>query len=70
MAYKKNRTLKVYEQSGKNYKPTPTIILKGQWLAELGFDAGEPVNVTCEGGRLIITLADEYIDDSENQFNI
>ena len=32
------RKLKVYDTSGKNYVPTPTIILKGQWLKQYGFD--------------------------------
>ena len=30
--YKKDRKLRVYEQSGYRYKPTPVIMLKGQWL--------------------------------------
>ena len=34
------RKIKVYEQSGHNYKPTPTIMLKGLWLEELGFGVG------------------------------
>ena len=59
MAYKKYREMKVYEQSGKNYKPTPTIMLKGKWLEELGFAMGDKVEVKCECGRLIITKADE-----------
>ena len=37
MSYKQNRTLKVYEQNGYKYKTIPTIMLKGQWLAELNF---------------------------------
>ena len=36
MAFKKIRNMKVYEQSGYHYKSTPTIMLKGQWLNELG----------------------------------
>ena len=40
MAKKDVRKFKVYEQSGHNYKPTPTITLKGLWLEELGFGAG------------------------------
>ena len=36
MAFKKNRSVKVYERCGYNYRPTPTIMLKGQWLKELG----------------------------------
>lgn len=45
MAYKEYREMKVYEQSGYNYKPTPTIVLKGKWLEELGFGSGTPVVV-------------------------
>ena len=29
---KARRSVKVYEQSGYQYKATPTIMLKGQWL--------------------------------------
>ena len=32
MAFKKIRNMKVYEQSSYQYKATPTIMLKGQWL--------------------------------------
>ena len=59
MAFKKVRTMKVYEQSGYHYKSTPTIMLKGQWLKELGFEYGTQISVTCEGGKLTITRADE-----------
>lgn len=57
MAYKKYREMKVYEASGYQYKRTPSIVLKGQWLSELGFDIGEQIEVKCEDGRLIITKA-------------
>ncbi len=59
MAFKKIRNMKVYEQSGYRYKSTPTIMLKGQWLNELGFGFGTPIRVECSGGRLVITIADE-----------
>lgn len=59
MAYKEYREMKVYEQSGYNYQNTPTIVLKGKWLQELGFTMGDKVSVKCECGRLIITKADE-----------
>lgn len=51
--------MKVYEASGYQYKRTPSIVLKGQWLSELGFDIGEQIEVKCEDGRLIITKANE-----------
>ena len=60
MAFKEQKELKVYEMSGREYKPTPTIILKGQWRKELGFVPGEKMNVQCEGA-LTITLKNEYI---------
>ncbi len=59
MAYKKYRKMKVYEQSGYQYKRTPSIILKGQWLSELGFDIGQQIEVKCENGRLIILRINE-----------
>lgn len=45
MAFKKFRNMKVYEQSGYNYKSTPTIMLKGQWLKEAGFNVGDSITV-------------------------
>ena len=51
----KKRSVKVYGQSGYKYKETPTIMLKGMWLKELGFDIGDYISVTCEDGRLVIT---------------
>lgn len=41
MKNQKIRSMKVHEQSGYNYKATPTIILKGQWLKEMGFEIGD-----------------------------
>lgn len=55
MAFKKNRSMKVYGQSGYRYKETPAIMLKGQWLKELGFEIGDYILVCCENGKLIIT---------------
>ena len=51
----KKRSIKVYGQSGCKYQETPTIMLKGMWLKELGFDIGDYISVTCEDGRLVIT---------------
>lgn len=55
MKIKKSRSMKVYGQSGYRYKETPTIMLKGQWLRDLGFDIGDYISVSCEDGKLIIT---------------
>ena len=41
----KKRSIKVVSQSGYNYKATPTIMLKGQWLKNLGFDIGDYVSI-------------------------
>lgn len=51
---KEYRELKEIEQSGYKYKPTPTIMLKGQWLREFGFEPGGRVIVRCEEGKLEI----------------
>ncbi len=59
MAFKKIRNMKFCEQSGYRYKSTPTIMLKGQWLNELGFGYETPICVEYSGGKLIITRADE-----------
>jgi len=48
MKNQKIRSMKVHEQSGYNYKATPTIILKGQWLKEMGFEIGDYISVSCE----------------------
>lgn len=58
---KKNRSIEVISQSGYNYKETPTILLKGQWLKELGFDIGDYVSISCENGKLVITPDTERI---------
>lgn len=67
MADKKIRKLKVYEQSGYRYKGVPTIMLKGKWLREFGFDYGTPIRVECDGGRLVITKVDDVMDSFGNE---
>lgn len=52
---KSKRSVKVYGMSGYKYQETPTIVLKGKWLGELGFDVGDYISVKCEDGKLIIT---------------
>lgn len=52
----KNRSVKVYGMSGYKYRSTPTIMLKGNWLSEAGFNIGDFISVKCENGRLIIEL--------------
>ena len=50
------RVLKIYEQSmgGGSYTPVPTLLLKGKWLEECGFKAGEYVEVNVEGDSINI----------------
>ncbi|MDO5425457.1 MAG: SymE family type I addiction module toxin [Eubacteriales bacterium] len=69
MAIKKTRNMKVYEQSGYHYKSTPTIMLKGQWLRDAGFECGISITVKCEEGKLVITPREEvsYVDVFEQQ---
>ena len=43
--------------ASRYYSRSPTLSLKGNWLQEAGFDYGQPVIVTVEQGRLIISLA-------------
>ena len=52
---KKNRSIKVYGMSGYKYQSTPTIMLKGNWLRDLGFDIGDYISISCENGKLVIT---------------
>lgn len=56
MAIKKFRNMKVYNvRRYEDYKDTPTIIMKGEWLKEAGFDIGSLIQVECTDGKLIIT---------------
>ena len=64
MREKKNRRLKVYGQSnGYNYQDVPTIVLKGKWLGDAGFDIGADLLVECGNGELTIkaVLSDRRI---------
>lgn len=55
MANKNMRSVKIYGMSGYKYQATPTIMLKGKWLEELGFQIGDYITVSYEDGKLIIT---------------
>ena len=57
---KEMRQLKVYSTSGYNYKPTNTIILKGDWLERWGFPSDAKIQVVCEGaGKLRISTVNQ-----------
>lgn len=66
MKNKECRNMKIYGMSGYKYKATPTIMLKGEWLKELGFDIGRYISVKCENGRLIITPDAERVQLFKN----
>ena len=57
MTENKTRKLRVYGTSGHNYKETPTIMLKGQWLKEFGFETGQFYEVLCESSSEFKTNA-------------
>ncbi|MFD2921215.1 SymE family type I addiction module toxin [Terrimonas rubra] len=38
------------------YVHFPALLLAGKWLQDCGFKEGQQVNVSCEEGRLTITL--------------
>lgn len=61
MADEQYREIRVYEQSGYKHKPTPTIILKGAWLAKLGFEAGDLLEIKCEKNKLVITKTEAAV---------
>ena len=48
MKNKPHRTLKVYNQSQNGKYNIPTIILKGEWLKQLGFDINKEISVICD----------------------
>ena len=50
MANKNTRSVKIYGMSGYKYQATPTIMLKGKWLEELGFQIGDYITVSYEDG--------------------
>lgn len=60
---KSKRILKVYYSTQerdhssyhKIYKKVPTIILKGQWLEQLGFQVGDEIQVSCANNELVIS---------------
>lgn len=56
---KKSRTLKVYGKISKSDKKIPQIRFEGQWLKELGFLAGDKIQLNCEENRITLTKLSE-----------
>ncbi len=65
MAFKDTRHIKVCRLPGYNCKPTPEIMLKGQWLRAAGFEIGDLIKVECEDGKLVISLDKERAEEME-----
>lgn len=68
MRDKKKHNLKVYGQSGYKYKETPTIILKGQWLKEVGFEIGNRVTLECDNGTIVIKVDENLSKGAVNTY--
>lgn len=52
---KTERNLKVYGYESKWHDYPAEIRLKGKWLKEFGFNAGDHIIVTCANDMIIIT---------------
>ncbi|WP_230527501.1 SymE family type I addiction module toxin [Rosenbergiella nectarea] len=48
-----------YVRDHIKHRPSPSIILKGYWMWELGFETGKKIEVSCQQGELIIRLVGE-----------
>lgn len=51
----KKRSVKGYGQSGYKYREMATIMIKGLWLKDAGFDIEDYISVIREDGKIIIT---------------
>ena len=56
MKLKSKRKLKVYNQSQNGKYNVPAIILKGEWLKQLGFDIATNIEVITEENKIIINV--------------
>ena len=54
---KEFRAITVMEATDYSRQSTPMIRIRGLWLQELGFVAGDSVVIHCEEGKLIVTKA-------------
>ncbi|NWA64208.1 type I toxin-antitoxin system SymE family toxin [Pantoea sp. B9002] len=48
-----------YIRDHLKHRPSPSITLRGHWMAELGFDTGQKLEVLTQPGQLIIRLVTE-----------
>ena len=52
---KEYRRMTVMEATDYSRQSTPMLRIRGLWLQELGFVAGDSVLVHCEEGKIIVT---------------
>ncbi|CNE86357.1 SymE family type I addiction module toxin [Yersinia frederiksenii] len=46
-----------YIRDSRKFQPSPVITLKGHWMAALGFETGQKIEVITRPGQMIIRLA-------------
>lgn len=65
----KTRKMKVYGMSDHKWKEVPTIMLKGKWLKEAGFDINNPISVEMVDGKIVISHREEvsFVDVYEER---
>jgi len=67
------RTLTVYQQpSAKCYDKFPRIMLQGKWLQDLGFEAGQKINITVSKNIIVIergACCGEIVSSISKRFN-
>ena len=49
-------TANLYQLQHGQAQSAPSLVLRGQWLAKAGFQAGQRVRIRVEHGHLTITL--------------
>lgn len=59
MKNENKRVLKVYNQSQGDKGNIPTIILKGEWLRDPGFNCNDKIEVLCEKNKITIMKTDK-----------
>lgn len=45
-----------YVRDSRTFEPAPAVTLKGNWLAEAGFDKGTPLEVRVMNSCMILTV--------------
>lgn len=63
------RNLKVYKMSGAYYKPTPAILLKGEWLRKIGFEYHQAIIVECQKGKIVISHRNSINNEDRAYFS-